>query len=175
MWGFNGDTYVGGVIGGDIQLFGSVYPDAGPIPSSGIARINAGTSTFDPDYTLDVNKLTGSTGVWAVHMLDPNDVLAQILDPAVPTSSFSTPDDIYDSSDYFFVLINADAGTWTHQDAIPGGRDRQRAGAHRRQRPLRPGCRGRRQHRRLSGHLVGRGAKQFDVESGDLWFAQRLY
>jgi hypothetical protein len=172
-WGFNGDAYVGGIVGG-VQLFGSVYPDAGPIPSSGIARINAGTSTFDPSYAVDVNKIAGSTGVWAVHMLDSNDVLAQILDPSVPTSSFSTPDDIYDSNNYYFVMINVDAGTVVKQTQIPEG-----------------GIANSQEHivdnvlyvqvaedggntAIYPATAAGVGPRQFEVESGDLWFAQRL-
>jgi hypothetical protein len=172
-WDFNGDAYVGGTVGGDVNLFGGV-PGGGKAPSSGVVRLKKGTNTFDQSFVVDVNAATGTIGAWGVHMLDPTHLLCQILDPAVDPKTIMTPDDFYNSTSFFYILLDTSTMKWTKQAAIATG-----------------GIGNAQEHvvdgveyvgvTTMDGADVypataasGLGAKQFSIPSGDLWFAQRL-
>jgi hypothetical protein len=122
----SGDAYVTGVVGGDVHMFGTVLGGA-PSPTSGVLRLPAGQSAFDPSYLVDVEAITGSKGVWAIHRIDATTLLAQILDPDV--ASLATVVDYNASKDFEYALINTAAGTWTKLASPPKG-GRGNAGNH---------------------------------------------
>ncbi len=171
----SGDMFVSGVVGGDVHLFGKALGDV-PLPTSGILRIPAGGTTFDPDYLVDVEAITRSPGVWAVHRIDNKTLLAQVLDPATPVPADA---DAYASStDFIYMTIDTDAKTATPIASLPRG-GVANAGEH-----------------IVNDHLyiqytaVGAGGafesvvsvvntggtieRAFSVPSGDLWHMQRI-
>jgi hypothetical protein len=120
----NGDVYMTGVVDGDIRMFGTAMD--GTMPSSGLLRLPAGETAFDPAYLVDIEAITGAKAVWAVHRIDDTTVLAQILDPEATPTNFSE----YEASqDWMFVLINTEARTWAPVDSLPKG-GRTNAGNH---------------------------------------------
>ncbi|HVV86073.1 MAG TPA: hypothetical protein VHE35_23600 [Kofleriaceae bacterium] len=173
VWGFGNDAYVGGTVGGDLKLFGHT-PSGAAVPHSGAVRLKAGATAFDPGFAVDLDAATGTIGAWGIHMLDPTHVLAQILDPATDRASITTPDDFYDSTSFFYVMLDTTTNQWTRQTAIPAG------GIGNAQEHVIDGT----LYVQVTGdsgaevHPVtaaaGIGPKAFDVPSGDLWFARRL-
>jgi hypothetical protein len=173
VWGFGGDAYVGGTVGGDVKLFGHT-PSGAPVPHSGAVRLKAGATSFDPGFAADLDAATGTIGAWGIHMLDATHVLAQILDPATDRATITTPDDFYDSENFFYVMLDTSTGQWTRQNAIPAG------GIGNSQEHVVDGV----LYVQVTGEngaevhpvtaATGIGPKAFDVPSGDLWFARRL-
>jgi len=114
----SGDTFVSGVVGGDVHLFGSAL-GGGTLPTSGILRIPAGATAFDPDYLVDVEAITQSPGVWATHRIDDHTLLAQVLDPGKPAPA--NADDYGASTDFIYMAIDTAAKTATRIDSLPTG------------------------------------------------------
>jgi hypothetical protein len=167
------DAYVTGVIGGDVRMFGSMLDNA-PAPASGELRILAGQTAFDPTYAVDVEAITRSKGVWAIHRLDDNTLLVQVLDPALSDAEVPTNISDYGASARFvFGFIDIAAGTFTPQ-ALPPEGGRGNAGNHVVDGKL---------YIQLSdavgtAHTYAVSAAgitpSFTVPSGDLWFMQRV-
>jgi len=124
----NGDAYVTGVVGGDMHMFGTVF-GGGPVPTSGLMRIPAGHNAFDPDYLVDVEAITRSKGIWAIHRVDINTLLVQVLNPdpsfVVPTN----PTDYAASKDFVYGIIDIPTRTFTPLAFPPTG-GRSNAGNH---------------------------------------------
>ncbi len=170
----SGDAYVTGVVGGDLRLFGSAL-GGGALPASGLLRIPAGEQTFDPDYLVDVETITGSIGAWAIHRIDDTTLLAQIYDPEAPDPA--DVDAYAESTDFIYVLIDTAEETFAPVEELARG-GRGNAGDH-----------------VVDGRLYvqtsrGTGEDQFEtvvyavspdgveesftVPSGDVWHLQRI-
>ena len=124
----NGDAYVTGVVGGDMHLFGSVF-GGGPVPTSGVMRLPAGQRAFDPDYLVDVEAITRSKGIWAIHRVDINTLLVQVLDPDPGFVVPSNPTDYGASKDFVYGIIDIPSRTFTPLAFPPRG-GRSNAGNH---------------------------------------------
>lgn len=170
----NGDTFVTGVVGGDVHMFGKAL-GGGPLPTSGILRIPAGGATFDPDYLVDIEAITRSPGIWAIHRVDDHTVLAQVLDPAAPRPADA---DAYASStDFIYMLVDTQQKTAQRVESLAKG-SIANAGEHIVDDHLYI------QYTSVSGsgafesvvNVVNPGGIQqaFTVPSGDLWHLQRV-
>jgi hypothetical protein len=115
----DGDAYLTGVVGGDMHLFGTVF-DGAPAPTSGIVRLPAGATAFDLDSVVDVEAITRTKGVGAVHRLSETAVLAQILDPAF-TALPAKASDFVALKHFFYVLIDPETQTVTRVPEIDEG------------------------------------------------------
>ena len=167
------DAYITGVTDGAVRLFGSVFTDANhdPLPSSGLLKLPAGGSAFDPSYFVNMEAITKSQTVWAIHRLSATKLLVQVFDPAkqVPTN----PTDYANSTDFTFGLVDTDAKTFTPIDTLPRG-GRANSGNY-----------------QLDGKLYiqlasttgsvsyavspdGTVAQAFPVPAGDVWQLQRI-
>jgi hypothetical protein len=173
VWTYGGVGYVGGTVGGDVKLFGTDL-DGNEAPGSGIVRVNAGEDEFDDGYAVDTDEITGSIATWGIHLIDPTHVVAQILDPEIDPESFELPDDVVNSSDYIYVMIDTESGEWTEEDAIGRG------GVGNSQEHLVDGVLYVQvtSEKAASVHGVtvegGIGGEEFTVPSGDLWYMRRL-
>jgi hypothetical protein len=168
--GDDGDAFVAGVIGGDVHLFGKVL-DAKPEPASGVLRLPAGATGFDPDYFVDIEAITHTVGVSAIHRLDEHSLLAQIYDPsAAPPASSSA---YFSSKDFVFGLVTTD-GTpaFTPLAGVPKG-GRANAGNHVVDGKLYIQIDGGTGAEAFAVTAEG-AAPAFSVPSGDIWFLQRM-
>lgn len=169
-----GDAYVTGVSDGAARLFGKVYDDGKgtPMPDSGVLKLPAGAGAFDPDYFVDLEKITASKTVWAVHRVSNQELLVQVFDPntAVPAA----PTAYASSTDFIFGTVDTTAGTFAAVTA-PGRGGRASAGNY-----------------TLDGTLYiqttdadsnsqtfavtpdGKVTQAFPVASGDLWQLARI-
>lgn len=105
----NGDAFLTGITSGLIELAGTTTTGAA-MPGSGILRLPAGASQFDPSYFVDVQAITGTKAVGAIHRISDTALLAQIYDPAAPAPT--TTDDL-GTAQYVYVLIDTTDKTST--------------------------------------------------------------
>lgn len=165
-----GDVYVVGYVGGDTRAFGTIV--GGAAPHSGVLKIAAGATEFDPDYFIDVEAITGSTGIANVHVLDDKHILVQILDPATP---FPTTEDGYlNSTDFVWKMIDTTTKTATDVPELARG-GRANGGSHIVDGKLYI------QYRDDAGNAIvkridadGSFHDAFTVQSGDLWHLERI-
>ena len=114
----DGDAYLTGLVGGDVRQFGST-PNDEPMPTSGLVRIGADAQGFDPEYLVDVDAITGTPGIWAIHRIDDRYLLVQMWDPETPTKDFQSADDLNGASEYIYAIVDTEDKSWTRVDAIP--------------------------------------------------------
>lgn len=170
--GADGNAYVAGGVAGDVRLFGSVL-GGGAFPSSGLLRIRDGAGDFDPGYQVDIEAITGTPGVWAVHRIDERSVLAQIWDPETPTDSLTSSDDYYAAEEFIYVLIDSASESWTRVGAIPKGLTGN-AGDHVVDGKLYINVVGETGSAVHPVTAAGVEAAAFNVSSGDLWHFERI-
>lgn len=104
----NGDAFLTGITSGLIELAGTTTTGAA-MPGSGILRLPAGATQFDPSYFVNVEAITGTKAVGAIHRISDTALLAQIYDPAAPAPT--TTDDL-GTAQYIYVLIDTTARTF---------------------------------------------------------------
>lgn len=104
----NGDAFLTGITSAAIELKGATTSGAA-MPGSGVLRLPAGTSQFDPSYFVDVEAITGTKAVGAIHRIGDTALLAQVYDPAAPAPA--TLDDL-SQPQYIYVLIDTTARTF---------------------------------------------------------------
>lgn len=105
----SGDAFLTGITSGLIEFMGSTTT-GGAMPGSGVLRLAAGARAFDPSYFVDVEAITGTAAVGAIHRISDTQLLAQIYDPAAPA-----PTKLADlgTAQYIYVLIDTAAKTAT--------------------------------------------------------------
>lgn len=106
--GSNGDAFLTGITSAAIALAGTTTTGAA-MPGSGILRLPAGATHFDPDYFVDVEAITGTRAVGAIHRIGDTAVLAQIYDPLAPAPTTLAE---LDQAQYIYVLIDSGARTY---------------------------------------------------------------
>ena len=74
-----------------------------------LLRIRAGSTEFDPDYYVDLNRATNSPVVYHTWQTQNRSVVAAVLDPALDPASIATPDD-YWSVPMQRTLVRVDEG-----------------------------------------------------------------
>jgi len=116
--GAGGSAYLTGTVGGDVRKFGSAF-GGGALPASGIITLPAGQQAFDPSYLVDVEAITHSPSVAAIHRIDDKTLLAQIYDPALALPA--TLSEFRSSSNFEFVVIDTVARTFTPVANLPKG------------------------------------------------------
>ncbi|HTV19756.1 MAG TPA: hypothetical protein VMG12_13820, partial [Polyangiaceae bacterium] len=97
------------VHGGGYYGYFLAYGDADPAARACILRVNAGESTFDPDYLVDYQALTGSavSDPW-FHIIG-SQYMARSWDPSVPFPE--DPDLFWDNAALRPLVIDTDAST----------------------------------------------------------------
>jgi hypothetical protein len=113
-----GDAYLTGTVGGDVRKFGSAF-GGGALPQSGLVRLPAGQTAFDASYLVDVEAITGTKSVGAVHRLSDTVLLGQILDPALDLPA--TLSEFRSSTDFEFVFIDPVQKTFAPVAGVPKG------------------------------------------------------
>jgi Domain of unknown function (DUF4374) len=114
----SGDAYLTGTVGGDVRKFGSAF-GGGTLPASGIVKLAAGQGAFDASYLVDVEAITQTKAVGAIHRIDDTTLLAQIYDPALELPA--TLNDFRASTNFEFVLIDTVNRTFTPVASLPKG------------------------------------------------------
>ena len=116
--GAAGDAFLTGITSGVIHAFGKTS-DGSAMPTSGVVRLAAGQTTMDPAYLDDVEAITHTVSVGAIHRISDTALLAQIYDPdaAVPT----VLGDFTRAAQYIYVLIDTAADTFTAVDGLAKG------------------------------------------------------
>jgi hypothetical protein len=151
-------------------VFGSVL-DGKPEPASGVLRLPAGATSFDPEYFVDIEAITHTLGVSAIHRLDERTLLAQIYDPgAAPPASASA---YASSKEFVFWLVTTDGTPAAAPLAGVSKGGRANAGNHVVDGKL---------YIQTDGDtgaevfaVTAQGATPaFSVPSGDIWFLQRI-
>lgn len=114
----NGDAFLTGITSGVIHRFGKTS-DGSAMPTSGVVRLPAGQTTTDPGYLDDVEAITGTVSVGAIHRINDTTLLAQIFDPAaaVPTALA----DFTRAAQYMYVLIDTTGKTFAQVDGLTKG------------------------------------------------------
>jgi hypothetical protein len=114
----SGDLYLVGEQNGTYGLLGQ---QAGMIPPAGVLRMKAGTTTFDPDYFIDLLKLTGSPLVYGTFVVDDDHLMLQVWDPATDPAPFVAQgaDAVWDAEEYVYMLVDLKTRTATRVAAIP--------------------------------------------------------
>lgn len=114
----NGDAFLTGITSGAIHRFGKTS-DGSAMPTSGVVRLAAGQAAMDPGYLADVEAITGTVSVGAIHRIDDTTLLAQIYDP---TATVSTDPTVFGSAaEYIYVLINTADKTFAPVDGLTKG------------------------------------------------------
>lgn len=83
-----------------------------------LLRIRAGSTEFDPDYYVDLNRATSSPVVYHTWQTQNRSVVAAVLDPALDPASIATPDD-YWSVPMQRTLVRVDEGDSEPVRGIP--------------------------------------------------------
>jgi hypothetical protein len=97
-------------------------PDAGNIPPAGVLRIQRGASTFDPDFFIDLNAITGSPGIVAPFFVDGSTLALQFWDPDVDISGrLTVPDDFFDAEEFVYGLLDLSSRSFSRLTSIPKG------------------------------------------------------
>jgi hypothetical protein len=100
--GASGDAFLTGITSAAIELAGTTTT-GGAMPGSGILRLPAGATHFDPDYFVDVEAITGTRAVGAIHRIGDTAVLAQVYDPTAPAPTMLAD---LSQPQYIYVLID---------------------------------------------------------------------
>ena len=112
------DAYLTGTVGGDVRKFGKAFGD-GALPASGLLKLPGGSDAFDPAFLVDVEAITGTKSVWAIHRITATTLLAQIFDPALDLPA--TAADYNASTDFEYVTIDTVAKTFAPVANLPKG------------------------------------------------------
>lgn len=165
----NGDAYLTGTVSGDFRKFGSAF-GGGALPASGLVKLAAGQSAPDASYLVDIEAITQTKAVGAIHRIDDTTLLAQIYDPAQelpPTLS-----EFRASTEFQFVFIDTVNRTMTPVASLPKG-GQANAGNHVVDGKLYI------QLSNATGSVAyavsGTGVTEaFPVPAGDVWFLARI-
>ena len=114
----NGDAYLTGTVGGDVRKFGSAF-GGGALPASGIVKLASGQTAFDASYLVDIEAITQTKAVGAVHRIDDTTLLAQIYDPALDLPA--TLSDFRASTNFELVFIDTANKTFAPVATLPKG------------------------------------------------------
>lgn len=114
----NGDAFLTGTVGGDVRKFGSAL-GGGALPASGIVKLPSGQAAFDPSYLVDVEAITQTRSVGAIHRIDDTTLLAQIYDPSLDLPA--TLDALRSSTNFEFVFVDTVNKTFAPVAALPKG------------------------------------------------------
>lgn len=165
------DAYLIGVTDGAARLTHGVF-NGGTMPESGVLKLAAGASSFDPAYQVDIEAITRTITTWAIFRLTRTKLLVQIFDPAAPIPTNAM--DYATSTNFIFGLIDTEAKTFTASPDMPRG-GRANAGNY-----LVDG----KQYVQVSDSAGngmtyavtsdGAATPAFPVPSGDVWQLQRL-
>lgn len=116
----NGDAYQYSVVFAEWRLWGKAS-NGGKLPNSGVVRIKAGQTTYDPDYHVDIEAITKSPNVWGIHRVDDRYLLVQMWDPAVSIDFVKSQEDLDNAFEYIYALVDTQEKTWKKVDTIPKG------------------------------------------------------
>jgi len=98
--------------------FGYAHFDPARQPKDCLLRVRAGSTEFDPDFYVDLNRATNSDIVYHTWQTSGRSVVAAVLDPATDASSIATPDD-YWSTPMQRTLVRVDQGDSEPVTGIP--------------------------------------------------------
>jgi hypothetical protein len=111
-----GDLYVtGNAWFGFAHFFG---PDAASWPNDCVLRMRSGSTQFDPDYYVDLNRLADTPAVYHTWHTRGHGLVATVWDPADDPGALSDPD-AYWSAPLLRKLVEIDDGVVTPLGGIP--------------------------------------------------------
>lgn len=91
-------------------------------PPAGVLRLRNGARTFDPDYFIDPERATGSSGIVASLPIDEENVLLRVWDPAEPVPTLM--DDYWSGRNFIsqrLYILSLSSGSITSFPALPKG------------------------------------------------------
>ncbi|HTV20469.1 MAG TPA: DUF4374 domain-containing protein [Polyangiaceae bacterium] len=110
---------------GDIYFHGNAdggwrhYTMQADIPPACVLRMNAGETSFDPDYQLDIGAATGAPIIYGSWRVSDRYWIERVWDPAVPLPV--AYGDYLAGTDFVSMLLDLETGTTSPFPAVPRG------------------------------------------------------